>query len=49
VAARAAATGHLGSSAEYLFRAVDALAAHGLHDSHLETLRRRVEQAARSP
>jgi cation transport protein ChaC len=48
VAALAAASGHLGSSAEYLFRAVDALAAHGLRDSHLETLRRRVEQAAGS-
>jgi cation transport protein ChaC len=46
VAALAAASGHLGSSAEYLFRAVDALAAHGLRDSHLETLRRRVEQTA---
>lgn len=46
VAALAAASGPLGSSAEYLFRAVDALAAHGLRDSHLETLRRRVEQAA---
>ncbi len=45
VAALAAASGHLGSSAEYLFRTVDALAAHGLRDSHLETLRRRVAQA----
>jgi cation transport protein ChaC len=45
VAALAAASGHLGSSAEYLFRAVDALTAHGLRDSHLEALRRRVEQA----
>ncbi|HLB14408.1 MAG TPA: gamma-glutamylcyclotransferase [Burkholderiales bacterium] len=49
VAALVAASGHLGSSAEYLFRAVDALAAHGLRDSHLETLRRRVEQAAGPP
>jgi len=49
VAALTAASGHLGSSAEYLFRAVDALAAHGLRDSHLETLRRRVEQAAGPP
>jgi cation transport protein ChaC len=48
VAALAAASGHLGSSAEYLFRAVDALAAHGLRDSYLETLRRRVERAVRS-
>jgi cation transport protein ChaC len=45
VAALAAASGHLGSSAEYLFRAVDALAVHGLRDSHLEALRRRVAQA----
>jgi cation transport protein ChaC len=48
VAALAAASGPLGSSAEYLFRAVDALAAHGLREPYLETLRRRVEQAARS-
>jgi cation transport protein ChaC len=46
VATLVAASGHLGSSAEYLLRAVEALAAHGLRDAHLEALRRRVEQAA---
>ncbi len=45
-AALGAASGHLGSSAEYLFRAVEALAAHGLRDAYLENLRRRVERAA---
>lgn len=40
--ALASARGHLGSSAEYLFHTVDALAAHGLRDSHLERLRDRV-------
>jgi cation transport protein ChaC len=48
-AALAEASRHLGSSADYLFRTVDALAAHGLRDAHLEALRRRVEHAARAP
>jgi cation transport protein ChaC len=40
--ALAAARGHLGSSADYLFHTVDALAAHGLRDAQLERLRDRV-------
>jgi cation transport protein ChaC len=40
--ALAAARGHLGSSADYLFHTVDALAAHGLRDGHLERVRDRV-------
>jgi cation transport protein ChaC len=46
VNAIAGATGHLGTSVEYLLCTVEALAAHGLRDRHLETLRRRVEEAA---
>jgi cation transport protein ChaC len=40
--ALASAKGHLGSSADYLFHTVDALAAHGLRDAHLERLSDRV-------
>ena len=40
--ALASAQGHLGSSADYLFHTVDALAAHGLRDAYLERLRNRV-------
>jgi cation transport protein ChaC len=42
--ALADAHGHLGSSADYLFHTVDALAAHGLRDAHLERLRDRVRK-----
>ena len=42
--ALASARGHLGSSADYLFHTVDALAAHGLRDAHLERLRDRVRK-----
>lgn len=42
--ALASASGHLGSAAEYLFHTVDALAAHGLRDAHLERLRHRVTE-----
>jgi cation transport protein ChaC len=42
--ALASANGHLGSAAEYLFHTVDALAAHGLRDAHLERLRHRVTE-----
>jgi cation transport protein ChaC len=42
--ALASAQGHLGSSAEYLFHTVDALATHGLRDAYLERLRDRVRK-----
>src|SRR5262249_39634752 len=45
VTAIASAVGHIGSSADYLFHTVDALASHGLRDAHLEALRRKVERA----
>jgi cation transport protein ChaC len=48
VAALADATGHLGTSAEYLLSTVEALATHGLRDRHLENLRRRVEAAVKA-
>jgi len=47
VSAIASAAGHIGSSADYLFHTVDALATHGLRDAHLEALRRRVERAVK--
>jgi cation transport protein ChaC len=47
--ALASARGHLGSSADYLFHTVDALAAHGLRDPHLEELRNRVQAHHASP
>ena len=47
--ALASARGHLGSSADYLFHTVDALAAHGLRDLHLEELRDRVQAHHASP
>src|SRR5262249_28665991 len=47
VTAIASAVGHIGSSADYLFHTVDALATHGLRDAHLEALRRKVERAVK--
>jgi len=40
--ALASANGHIGSSADYLFHTVDALAAHGLRDGYLDRLSERV-------
>jgi cation transport protein ChaC len=42
----ATASGRIGSGADYLFRTVDTLAAHGLRDGYVERLRSRVERDA---
>lgn len=47
--ALAGARGHLGSSADYLFHTVDALAAHGLRDGYLERVRDRVRACRAAP
>jgi cation transport protein ChaC len=47
--ALASARGHLGSSADYLFHTVDALAAHGLRDAYLERLCERVRSRRAGP
>lgn len=49
VASLATARGRIGTAAEYLFNTADALAAHGLRDTHLETLRDEVAQRHQSP
>ncbi len=41
----ASACGHIGPAADYLFKTVEALAAHGIHDAHLEELRGRIAAA----
>jgi cation transport protein ChaC len=43
----ATAHGRFGSSADYLYQTVDCLAAHGIHDAHLITLREQVMKTAR--
>jgi cation transport protein ChaC len=47
--ALASARGHLGSSADYLFHTVDALATHGLRDAYLERLCERVRSRRAGP
>ncbi len=46
IATLASAHGKFGSGADYLYKTVDCLAAHGIHDAHLVTLRERVMAAA---
>ena len=43
--ALATANGHIGSSADYLFHTVEALAAHGLRDGYLDRLKARVARS----
>jgi cation transport protein ChaC len=42
----ATASGRIGSGADYLFRTMEALAAHGLRDGYVERLRERVARDA---
>jgi cation transport protein ChaC len=47
--ALASANGHIGSSADYLFHTVEALAAHGLRDGYLDRLSARVLRERSAP
>jgi len=46
IATLASAHGKFGSGADYLYKTVDCLAAHGIHDTHLTALRDQVLKAA---